>query len=959
MIKKIVIVLIILIVALVGLAILKPKTTENLLRKNPVLHKYAKQVYDIFNKVDSPVARVVSAEDSELRIQVDAGKTVREVNKFYNGIGMGTFHDGLIQAHNYAFFKLVGEMNKKHRLMNYVNMKCIFMDEPTRGRSDYGAHVYKVNASGQPVYYWGIVDEVIDRILKQDLKPIISLTFMPEAIATDPNHINPWNRGIISPPKDYNQWKELIRQTILHLKERYGKEEIKKWYFEVWNEPDLYRFFWRAHPDKEQYKNCGDFDEYCKLYDYTVEGAVSAEAEIKIGGPGLAGDKLFVSKFLEHCYQGQNYVTAEKGSRIDFVSRHHYGEIEERIIPRYIDFIERIKNAAGNDFDNLEIIITETGPSTHPKPWLNNRYVAAWIVKEYDAFLNIVQEHGDTYLPDIACFWTKPVSMNFGDQFSLVTALGQKFRPDPEMMIKRPAFGAYEAISLMGNEQLALSGSQFGDPVHGVAFKNDNGTVDVLFYHLIEGDTYNNLKSEHTVSLKIGGLTESEYALAQYMIDAKHSNGYNVWKKSGSPEFPSPEQLQILQKNDDLALAEPVQKVKINSGELNHSFVMQNNSVYFLRLINSKDLTPPLAPSDLKSTYDETQHIVLLEWQAPKKASDGDRAASYQIYRNDELIARTFNTDFTDSLILDDMTYNYSVYAVDKVGNSSNRKTEVQQNIPPDVTAPDVVQIKIPDAKTVLIYFNEPLLRESAENLLNYSIDGVQIREVTYNKSHRLVRLSTSPHQKNQSYTMAISNISDLAQKPNTLQSKDVNYEFVLKYVDHFDRNSIDKYEWIYLDGPRKECQKIFDPNNGWMMVVVGDDHRFRFANDFPASQTGEFSIRFRPVTQYPSGGAFSLYLKENDENYYKISNSDGYGPGKIEKYVEGAVVAEHPLSSQYHQGNWYSINLEFSPVKLSVAAFGDEIQLHDSSRQLRISRFEVELTQQDAMFDDIEYIGK
>jgi xylan 1,4-beta-xylosidase len=37
---------------------------------------------------------------------------------------------------------------------------------------------------------------------------------------------------------------ELIRRLTLHFTERYGAEEVKTWYFEVWNEPNLNPWFW-------------------------------------------------------------------------------------------------------------------------------------------------------------------------------------------------------------------------------------------------------------------------------------------------------------------------------------------------------------------------------------------------------------------------------------------------------------------------------------------------------------------------------------------------------------------------------------------------------------------------------------------------------------------------------------------------------------------------------------------
>ena len=45
--------------------------------------------------------------------------------------------------------------------------------------------------------------------------------------------------GLINTPKDYNKWRDLIYNTVKHCVERYGAEEVRSWYFILWNEPDL------------------------------------------------------------------------------------------------------------------------------------------------------------------------------------------------------------------------------------------------------------------------------------------------------------------------------------------------------------------------------------------------------------------------------------------------------------------------------------------------------------------------------------------------------------------------------------------------------------------------------------------------------------------------------------------------------------------------------------------------
>lgn len=954
--KKLAILVIILSGLLVLAVAFKKTHLTQIVSQHPLLQKYSRQIRLAIGGAEADAETPVAAtETKHFSLTINAEKNIGPFPKFYVGHGMGTFHDGLIQAHNYEFFKLIGEINRQRPMMKYVNMKCIFMDPPRRGSNDYGAHVVQSDAAGNLSYYWDIVDEVIDRILENEMKPIISLTFMPEALASDPNWINPWNRGIISVPKDYNQWRELNYQTIRHLKEKYGAAEIETWYFEVWNEPDLFRFFWRKHPDQKKYQDRGDFDEYSKLYDYAVAGAVAAHPKIKIGGPALAGDKLFFSKFLEHCFQGQNYVTGETGSRLDFVSRHNYGEIDERIVPRYLEFVEAIKQFAGPDFNKLDILITETGPSTHPKPWMNNHYTAPWIVREVDAFLQIGDKFGADYLPDVVCFWGKPVSMNFGKQFGLATALGKTQRPDPKTLLKRPAFNAYHAVSLLGDERIELIGSTYENNLHGIATRTGDESIEILLYHLHEGDPFNTQRGVYTVDLNIL-CPQPEYTFEHFVIDEKHSNSYNLWKKAGSPEFPAPEVIQNLQANDDLALAEPVGKISAVAGAIQKRITMQNNSVAFIRLHHSDDSTPPARPEHLEAELNWKQRVIHLTWNPPKT---GEAAVAYEVYRNRDLIARTFENQYTDRTLADDSENEYKVFALDVAGNLSREGATVQIAVPQDTEPPELLQVETLNAETVLLTFNEPLDSVSAARVENYQIDALEVRAVQYDPTERTVRLATRPHRAEQVYQLKIHQVTDLARKPNQFSSGPVGYRYELIYEDRFETNTLENYEFVHLEGPTKQCRRFYDPKTQRIQVLVGDDSKIQFGHRLPGAERGRFQITFTPQVKYPSGGVVSLVLKQDDENYFKMFNTDGYGVGSILKVVDGEVVDSLAFAQEYHQNQEYPLTLDFSAEEFRAEAFGEQVLIQKNQTPLQIHRFEVELVQQDAFFSEILFRGE
>lgn len=531
----------------------------------------------------------VSEADKELKyakIEIDYQKSLGKFHQVLKGIGFGSFNDGVLLPYNKRALKIIGGLSNDSSFL-FVNAKGIFADKYWRSQQDIGGHVFRRDKSGNVVYYWKIVDKVIDTILECHFKPVLSLTFMPDALASNIKNRNDWNKSNVSPPKDYNEWRNLVYQTVKHLEQRYGATEIENWYFEVWNEPDLPEFFWIPHPDTNLYPRRGDNQEYFKLYDYSVEGALEANPNIKIGGPAIAGDiDLFINEWADHCNSGINFAN-KRETRIDFISRHSYGSIEDEIIPGIINFINKAKRFGKNKFNNFKVLITEIGPSTKPKPWLNTRYVAAWIVKLVDSIQYLEDTKGEKYIPDLMCFWTKPVPINFSNHFGLVTALGNPWHPSPDAIVKRPAFNAFDALEYLGDERISFKGTKFGQHIHGIATKKGDKEIAVLLYHLNEKDHYNKNSKIYNIDIEVKNIPFKKMRTDLFLIDQFHSNGYQKWLELNKPKKPTPNQLRILQSSDDLQLVEH-HNVTCKESTYNRSLTIQSNSVVLLLLTSTE-----------------------------------------------------------------------------------------------------------------------------------------------------------------------------------------------------------------------------------------------------------------------------------------------------------------------------------------------------------------------------------
>jgi len=136
------------------------------------------------------------------------------------------------------------------------------------------------------------------------MRPVVELGFMPRDLASDPTRTVFGYGAIISPPKDYQRWGDLVHALTGHLVERFGLEEVLTWDFEVWNEPNL-EVFW-----------AGTKAEWLHLYDVTAAAVKAVNPRLSVGGPSTAAAG-WVDDLLAHCQIS--------GAPVDFVSTHTYG----------------------------------------------------------------------------------------------------------------------------------------------------------------------------------------------------------------------------------------------------------------------------------------------------------------------------------------------------------------------------------------------------------------------------------------------------------------------------------------------------------------------------------------------------------------------------------------------------------------------------------------------------------
>ena len=249
--------------------------------------------------------------------------------------------------------KLLASLQDLSPVPVFVRVHNLFTSGDGTPALKWGSTNVYTEDAGRPIYDWTILDRIVDTYTARKMRPFVQLGFMPESLSSAPvempyrhfwkpgDSYNDIYTGWTYAPKDYKKWEELCYQVTNHLVEKYGRQAVASWWFEVWNEPDA--GYWsgsvgpsagRSDPraaEKAQTRR----DEYNKLYDFAVEGVRRALPSARIGGPEVTGGgQSMLRTFLQHTSAGTDYATGKTGTPLDLISFHAKGSptfVENRV----------------------------------------------------------------------------------------------------------------------------------------------------------------------------------------------------------------------------------------------------------------------------------------------------------------------------------------------------------------------------------------------------------------------------------------------------------------------------------------------------------------------------------------------------------------------------------------------------------------------------------------------------
>lgn len=479
---------------------------------------------------------------------IDVNKTIGKNTQFWKASRTDLLYALADKPSGQALLDRMGETKSCVYLRNHYTLTSSI-----REGVEVGIEVYSEDEKGNPVYDFSRVNQIYGEFVKRGLKPVVECDYMPKGLTGRVSDASAGNDEGMSVkntgPNDWGKWRNLLVAFTKNLVETFGADEVRTWYFEVWNEPDG----WKQ----------SDIETFYKMYDVFVDAVTSVDPTLKVGGPACYHE-WFLKNFIEHVVNGTNHVTGEKGTRIDFISYHIYGlsgswlNGEPVIKPQVQRFsqtvlwisrlLEKYKSLKGVEFhinewgmsSNFQKTVAEY-PDLH---YRNTEESPLFLVKLVDC-LYAVEDNYD-FPTSMLLYWGGAWEAEKDEFFlgnrGLITAGN----------IPKPIQTGFEMLAQLGEQRIEVNGPRIGSRLGVIATKSSEKEVQLIIYNYNETD--DDLTIADDIRIELTGLANGRFTVDEYNLDRENNNTYRQWQKQGSPKTSKEADLESLKKAANLSV---------------------------------------------------------------------------------------------------------------------------------------------------------------------------------------------------------------------------------------------------------------------------------------------------------------------------------------------------------------------------------------------------------------------
>lgn len=406
---------------------------------------------------------------------------------------------------------------------------------------------------GRVVYNFTYIDAVLDTLMRIGLKPWIQLSYMPKILALHPDKYV-FNDNV-SQPGSNDAWCSLISAFLIHIRERYGTDEIRSWQFSLWNLPDTSDALFGFDTD-------GDFRAFYKASFDAIKSvdpalSVSLPPSYYITNPGY--ENAWVS-FIKWC--GENdclpdtlsfayydtkllFTPSQASETFGFPYMMSLSENPDS----FKDFVMDVnlkKRELG--LRKMPVYLTEWNNTPSQQDLLNDTcYKACYIVKNILENYDRLESFGFWSLTDLMSDAPLPNEPFFGGG-GLFTRNG----------IPKASFFAFGMLGKLGDALITR-----GD---GYFITRSGHHYQILLYNYqhfsslyANGEKFDMTRTDRytvfadkapvTVHLTMHGFPEKRCRVREYYVNQDAGSAYDTWVRNGAPDLFSKDEENYLSDN--------------------------------------------------------------------------------------------------------------------------------------------------------------------------------------------------------------------------------------------------------------------------------------------------------------------------------------------------------------------------------------------------------------------------
>ncbi|MCK9478713.1 MAG: xylan 1,4-beta-xylosidase [Firmicutes bacterium] len=489
----------------------------------------------------------------QIKIAVST-EIIKKYNKnFKKCIGSGRLSLALRQDYMENLAKVQREIG-----FEYIRGHGIFHDDTGVYREEIKVGATPVVTLERPLFNFKNILKIIDNLLSVGIKPFVEFGFMPEQMAAGDKTIF-WWKGNVTEPKNISLWVKLIKNFLQTAADYYGIDEVKKWYFEVWNEPCV--DFWQPVSGNRE-------EEYHKLYKATAEAVKSICPDLKVGGPATQGQGVdWVSRFIEFC--------ASQNIRPDFISHHVYTGYDRRFEGEFC-YMEHVPPSdAVEKFKQISDIAEKNEFPLHITEW-NTSYSCIDPIHDTAfnaAYVAYILTHAD----DLANSYSYWVFSDVFEEADIPRALFHGgFGLLTENGIRKPVFHAFAFANRLKENILRL------DDICCVTIDNF-GNISMLLFNPVAGQG-KDINAKIEIPCKF-----DEVIVSVQKVDEKNGNAYEVWKTLGRPRYPKRDVMEIVKRAQYPSV--DVYRLKSDEGKAKVFTTLPANGIQLIEVTKLTDYT--------------------------------------------------------------------------------------------------------------------------------------------------------------------------------------------------------------------------------------------------------------------------------------------------------------------------------------------------------------------------------